>query len=181
MDKEHDHEHDPHSEQREIVSSKHQVGPIESHEEVRIIRQPGDSDDSVGPSAGRPVNIEHREHFYRDAAAERELRLHKTTQAVWWAVSIVEGLIALRILLRLIGANPENPFASFVYNLSALFLYPFIGLVANPASGGLVLEISSLIGMLVIAGVGWILVRLIWIMFEHTEARTSSTIDRYRK
>ena len=62
---------------------------------------------------------------------------------------ILEGLIALRILLKLIAANPNSPFAAMLYRFTDIFLFPFAGLTATPSAGGMVLEISSFIALAV--------------------------------
>jgi hypothetical protein len=80
-------------------------------------------------------------------------------------VVILEALLALRIGLKLIGANPDSPFAALIYGFTNLFLFPFAGLIGTPTAGGMVLEISSLIAMLVYALVGWAFERLVWVMF----------------
>lgn len=89
----------------------------------------------------------------------------KTTQWIWLVLGIVEIIIGLRILLLLIGANPASPFAAFIYNLSTLLLLPFAGLVGAPAMGGMVLEVSSIIAMLVYALLAWGIDRLVWVIF----------------
>jgi hypothetical protein len=106
--------------------------------------------------------------------SEREGRIAaiKLTQFVWLLFGLLEALLALRIGLKLIGANPANPFAAFIYALTGIFLWPFAGLVGTPRAGGLVLEISSLIGMLVYALIAWALVRLIWLLFYRPADRT---------
>src|SRR4030065_138672 len=48
---------------------------------------------------------------------------------------ILEALIALRIGLKLIGANPSSPLAVFVYGFTSLFLFPFKGLIGTPTVG----------------------------------------------
>ena len=89
----------------------------------------------------------------------------KAGQWIWLVLGIVEALIGLRVLLKLIAANPESPFAAFIYNVSAIFLFPFAGLVGTPASGGMVLEISSIIAMLVYALLAWGIERIVWVIF----------------
>ena len=78
--------------------------------------------------------------------------------------------IALRIGLKLIGANPASPFAVFLYGFTGFFLLPFAGLTATPAAGGMVLEISSVIAMVVYALLAWGLERLIWVIFYRPRA-----------
>ena len=106
--------------------------------------------------------------------SERDQRIAtiKLTQIVWLLFGLLEALIALRIGLKLIGANPANPFAAFIYALTGIFLWPFAGLVGNPGAGRLVLEVSSLVGLLVYALVAWALVKLIWVLFYRPADRT---------
>ena len=101
----------------------------------------------------------------RESDQERRLFSFQTSKWIWLVLGIVEIIIGLRVLLLLIGANPESPFAAFIYNLSAIFLLPFAGLVGDPAAGGMVLEISSIIAMLVYALLAWGIDRIVWIIF----------------
>ncbi len=94
----------------------------------------------------------------------RQVATFKATQLIWLLLGILEGLLALRFLLKLIAANPGSPIAVFIYNFSGLFLGPFTGLTITPAAGGIVLEISTLIAMLIYALVGWALERLVWLI-----------------
>jgi hypothetical protein len=98
---------------------------------------------------------------------EREQRIltFKATQLVWLLFGLLEALLALRIGLKLIGANPASPVAVFIYGFTSFFLAPFAGLTKTPAAGGMVLEISSGIAMLVYALIAWALERIIWVLF----------------
>lgn len=101
----------------------------------------------------------------QDSNQEQRLFSFKATQLIWLGLGLLLALIALRIGLKLIGANPESLFASFVYGFSSLFLFPFEGLVASPAAAGVELELSSLIAMGVYALLAWALERLVWVIF----------------
>ena len=98
---------------------------------------------------------------------EREQRIFsfKATQLVWLLFGVLEALIALRIGLKLIGANPESPIVALIYGLTFLFLFPFEGLVASPTVGSMVLEISSMFAMLIYALIAWVVERTIWLIF----------------
>src|SRR5512133_3040808 len=98
---------------------------------------------------------------------EREQRIFtfKITQLVWLMLGILEALIALRIGLKLIGANPESPIVSLIYGFTYLFLFPFENLVASPTFGNMVLEISSMFAMLIYALIAWAVERVIWLVF----------------
>ena len=96
----------------------------------------------------------------------RRYNLTRITQIIWLATGVLESLIAIRVLLKLMAANPSAGFAAFIYNMTAVFLAPFFGLTATPSANGSVLELSSLIAMLVYALLAWGIVRVLWIVFE---------------
>lgn len=103
----------------------------------------------------------------RQREDDREQRLFsfKTTQLIWLAFGLVEALIVMRIVLKLIGANSANLFASFIYDVSYIFLFPFEGLVGTPAAGVVVLELSSIIALIVYALLAWGIARIVRVLF----------------
>jgi uncharacterized protein YggT (Ycf19 family) len=101
----------------------------------------------------------------REPERERRIFTFKATQLVWLLFGILEALIALRIGLKLIGANPASPIAAFIYGFTSPFLFPFAGLTGTPSAGGMVLETSSVIAMVVYALIAWALARIIWVIF----------------
>jgi hypothetical protein len=96
---------------------------------------------------------------------EQRVVSFKVTQMVWLLFGILEALIALRIGLKLIGANPESPIVALIYGFTYLFLFPFEGMTATPAAGGMVLELSSFFAMAIYALIAWAMERLIWVAF----------------
>jgi len=98
---------------------------------------------------------------------EREQRIFtfKATQVIWLLFGILEALIALRVGLMLIGANPDSPIVALIYGFTSLFLFPFTGLIGSPSSGGMVLELSSLFAMLIYALLAWAIERIVWLIF----------------
>ncbi len=78
---------------------------------------------------------------------------------------IVNGLIGLRFLLKLMAANPANPFAQLVYFLTAPFLAIFVGLTQTPSFEGFEIEFYDLIAIMVYFVLAWALIRLLWILF----------------
>jgi hypothetical protein len=101
----------------------------------------------------------------RESGQEQRLFSFKATQLIWLGLVLLEALIALRIGLKLIGANPSNPFAAFTFGLSDIFLFPFEGLIGTPASGGFALELSSFVAMVVYALLAWAFERIVWLIF----------------
>jgi YggT family protein len=138
------------------------VGDVEEHE--RVVR---DAD-------GR----ERREAVVADVATERWLVLAKASQLVYLLAGIVEGVIAIRFLLKLIGANPANDFARLIYGVAGFFLAPFFGLTGTPAAGPVVLEIPDLIAILAYALLAWLIVRVIWLFGGGPPTRSATTYER---
>jgi len=123
-------------------------------------------------------SYEYRERIVEDIGAERRQNVSRVAQFVWLLFGILEALISLRIVFKLIAANPENAFVIFVYSITEPFLWPFFGITATPAAEGHVLEITSLIAMFVYALLGWIVVRIIWVLFYRPSSRRVITYDQ---
>ena len=98
---------------------------------------------------------------------EREQRIFtfKATQLIWLLFGILVALIALRIGLKLIGANPESPIVALIYGFTYLFLFPFEGMVASPTAGNMVLELSSMFAILIYGLIAWAVERTVWLIF----------------
>ena len=101
----------------------------------------------------------------REPEREQRIFTFKATQLIWLLFGILEAMIAFRIGLKLIGANPASPIVALIYGFTNLFLFPFEGLVNSPTVGNMVLEISSLFAMLIYGLIGWALERLVWVLF----------------
>ncbi len=118
--------------------------------------------------------------------SDREGRIFtfKVIQFIWLLLGILEVLIALRIGLQLIGANPVNPIVAFIYGFTFLFLFPFAGMIASPTSGSIVLELSSVFAMLVYALIAWVVQRTVWLLFYRPRwpvVDTTQTTTRERR
>ena len=106
---------------------------------------------------------------------ERRIFSFKATQVIWLLLGILEVLLVLRFALKLIAANPDSPIAAAIYGFTGLFLFPFAGLTATPAVGGMVLEISTLIAMAVYALIAYAVERVVWLIFYRPKEALVST------
>ena len=118
------------------------------------------------------------EQVTRDVAAERRLGWFQATRIIWTILGLLEILLALRFLLKLIGANPNAGFAVFIYGITGVFVLPFTGLVATWFSGETILEVTTLIAMAVYALLFWVVVRVIPIVTDRARARTVTRSTR---
>ena len=98
----------------------------------------------------------------------------RVAMAVYVLFGILEGLIALRILLKLLGANPDAGFSAFIYNFTAPFVGLFNGVFATPSTHGSIFEFSSVLALVVYALIGWGIVRLIGVFGQ----RQTTTLSR---
>jgi len=138
--------------------------PVDKRERVQVTQQGG---------------VRRRERVIADAGAERRQTLNRIGQLIWLIFGIIIGLIAFRVVLLLLGANPASGFAKFIYDITAIFLAPFNGLLADitNAAGTIVFEPSALIAMLVYAVVAFIIIQLIRVVFDKSRARRVSSIE----
>lgn len=94
-------------------------------------------------------------------------------------VGLVELILLLRFLLRLLGANPAAPFASWLYATSAPLLEPFRGLFPSPViERGLVLEFSTLFAILIYALFGWLVSEFIFTLNNITNNRRKTRVSK---
>ena len=118
------------------------------------------------------------EEVIRDVAAERRLRLALVTQIVWAILGLLEVLLGLRFLLKLIAANAASGFAVLIYGVTQLIIAPFELLVGTPTSGGIILEVTTLIAMAIYALIFWGVVSVIRIAANRPVARTATRSTR---
>src|SRR5262245_40391121 len=105
------------------------------------------------------------------------LRL-KLIQLVWLVFGIVEALLGLRFALKIIAANPDNAFASAIYNIPAPFMFPFRDLTITPSANGIVLELNTLIAMAVYALLTWAVFNVLAIIFTQPRKPIPTTVHR---
>jgi hypothetical protein len=86
---------------------------------------------------------------------EQRAATFKATQMIWLLWGLLEAVLALRVIFKLIGVNAANPFAALLYSFTGFVVAPFASLARAPAAGGMVLEISSIIAMIVYLLIAW--------------------------
>lgn len=83
-------------------------------------------------------------------------------RVVWYVAGILLGILALRFLLALLGANPANAFASFIYSISYPFVAPFFSLFSyNLRYGVSRFETYTLVAMAVYALIAYAIARFV--------------------
>jgi len=117
----------------------------------------------------------------QDKAGGRENEIGRINGIIWLLLGVLEVIIGMRVVLKLLEANPDNGFANFIYRLARVFVWPFFGLVAEPIStSGSVLEVGSIIAMVVYLLIAWGITRLVYLVMKPSRVRSERTVHRPR-
>lgn len=84
----------------------------------------------------------------------------RAMEVIYLVFGIIDAVLLIRLVLKLLGANPHAGFASFTYGLTDFFLAPFHGLLPTIVSGQSILELSLIFAILIYSLVALALVRL---------------------
>jgi uncharacterized protein YggT (Ycf19 family) len=77
-------------------------------------------------------------------------------------IGLVEVMLGMRLVLKLIGANPQSSFVSWVYETTQPLLNPLTPLFPAPTvQGQIVLEFTTLFALFIYAFVGYVLTELL--------------------
>ncbi|MEJ0021863.1 MAG: YggT family protein [Candidatus Doudnabacteria bacterium] len=86
--------------------------------------------------------------------------LFRGIQIVWYILGLLEALLVFRFVLKLLAANPNAGFSSFIYNVSYPFAAPFLNVFKMTKVEGNIFEWTTLLAMLVYWLVAWGIIRL---------------------
>jgi uncharacterized protein YggT (Ycf19 family) len=96
--------------------------------------------------------------------------VHFLNLLINFILNLIEGLLMLRIILKLFGASTRAPFVTWVYETTQPLLGPFLGMFPSPLlTGGFIIEFSSLFALIVYAFVGYLAVELVNTLFKSDE------------
>ncbi len=100
-----------------------------------------------------------------EAQERREVKgIFQLRYLVYYFLGVLEVLLAFRLLFKLLGANPDSGFVSFIYSVTNVFLAPFSGIFHTATSQGVettsVLEPATLIAIVVYGILGWGIAKL---------------------
>lgn len=118
----------------------------------------------------RQQDLIREQEVFRLQQQERQLKLAKRRAKFGWIrnsvlllIVALEILLALRFFLRLTGANVDNQFARFIYNLSDPFIAPFATLFISPttASGTHIFDLNTLVALMAYGLLGSLVVAVL--------------------
>jgi len=101
---------------------------------------------------------------------------HTPKNIVGALFGLAEIILAFRLIFKLLGANSDNGFVKFIYNITQFFVGLFEGIFAKAsATDNSVFEPATLIAMIVLAVVAWIILRLMTPRKSNIVERTETT------
>src|SRR4051794_16116088 len=103
--------------------------PGGDYDQETVLRE--ERQEAVTP-AGRVVGQDVAVAEQVDRAEARTSGADWISSLVYFIAGVIGFLLALRILLKLIAANPESGFTRFIYGLSGPLVAPFAGIVGTP-------------------------------------------------
>ena len=95
----------------------------------------------------------------------RDLLL-RLQQLVGLTFIVVEGIVALRVVFKAMGANAHAGFSSLIYSISAPFVGPFHPVFADGNINGHPFELGSVLAMLVFALLAFLALRVVRVVFS---------------
>ncbi len=120
-----------------------------------------------------PIGTEHPQKAF-----QKKKVIFRTHQIIWYILGIVEVLLAFRMTLKALGANPFSGFTSLIYTLSDPLATPFRGIFGVTATPqGNFFEWSTLIAAVVYALVAYGLVELMQLIKPVSKEEVEQTVD----
>jgi len=86
--------------------------------------------------------------------------------------TLIEGLLVLRIILKLFGASTAASFVRWIYETSEPLLTPFVGMFPSPRlTSGFVVEFSSLFALMIYAFIGYLAAEMLETLIYYARER----------
>jgi hypothetical protein len=99
------------------------------------------------------------------------------SRLVMYVFGLIEILIAIRFVLKLLGANAEAGFVKLMYSVSDIFMVPFTAIFTAKHAAGATFELSALAAIAVYALVAWGVVMLIRVISPRENAQTVERVE----
>ena len=99
---------------------------------------------------------------------EKKKTIFRFNQIIWYILGLVEVLLAFRVALKALGANPFTGFTSLIYSITTPLVAPFNGILGVFITGNSTIEWSTIIAAIVYLFVAWGIVYLLDLIYPIT-------------
>lgn len=86
---------------------------------------------------------------------EKKKTIFRFNQVIWFILGVIEVLLAFRVVLKALGANPQTGFTSLINSLTTPLAEPFRGILNVSITGSSLIEWSTIIAAIVYLCVAW--------------------------
>jgi len=107
--------------------------------------------------------------------------LYLGTRIVWYLLGLLEVLLAFRFVLKLLGANAEAGFTSFIYGATYVFTAPFLSVFRMTKVSGSIFEWTTLLAMLVYWLVALAIIKMLLIGKTVSTPEAAKKLDEQEK
>ena len=136
------------------------------HEETTHVRD--ESSGTVREESSTLVNDAGVAPVREASVVKSSTPARRAMEGIYLLFGVIDALLLIRLVLKLLGANPHAGFASFTYGLTDFFLAPFKGLLPTFVSGQSVFELSLIFAILIYSLIALGLVRLVAITLSRS-------------
>lgn len=122
--------------------------------------------------------VEESEVTLPSAEEKRSLRIHRIQRIIYFVVHVIAIFVAIRFVLVLLGVDPQNAFAIFIYGLTYPFLSPFLGMFGNvpePTYGRSIFEAADLVAIAIYYLFAWIASKIV--IFAHPRPKVEGQAE----
>src|SRR5206468_1396230 len=100
-------------------------------------------------------------HVRQEVVGQRRWNVGKTIDLCWYALGVLEVVLAPRFFFERTAANAAAGFVKFILAISQPFSWPFNGMFPVPRDGNNIFDTNILVAMVVYAGIAWGVTRLL--------------------
>ncbi|HEV2404434.1 MAG TPA: YggT family protein [Ktedonobacterales bacterium] len=86
---------------------------------------------------------------------------YRTERIIYFILGIIETLLVIRLVLKLLAANPNAGFSNLIYGVTNPLVAPFQGVFPDAGAHSGVLELAALLAIIVYALLAWGIVKLV--------------------
>lgn len=106
------------------------------------------------------------DHIVKPSRMRYSPRENHTVERIIGAIfGSIEILLGIRLLFKMLGANPANGFVNGIYTITQFLVGFFEGIfskyITSPVEPGAVFESATLIAMVVVGLIGWAVMKVI--------------------
>lgn len=98
---------------------------------------------------------------------------YRAERIIYFILGIVETFLVIRLILKLLAANPDAGFSRLIYGVTNPLVAPFQGVFPDAGARSGTLELATLLAIIVYALLAWGIARLVALPRRRTPTPTA--------